>query len=526
MNVQPTGGAEPTASDGHAPAEQSQRVDLGAAIRGGMIWNLLSFVLSQGSAFAIFLVLASKLPPDIFGVVALASILADFVATDGRYACMDAIMQSGRYDKPSLNSAFLAFFGLSVVFALVMLIAAEPVSVIYGSPLIAAFMPLFGLMILPIPWLSVMDALLSRDLAFKQMTQRAVVGTLAGGVAGIAVAFSPWTIWALLVQRIVALVATMLSEYQYTRWIPGLTFHWKTARGFMRRFLPLWAISGLGEAGPRLVTMCFGIRFDGFTVGLLRAANRISESVQGPLINPMMALWFPLMSKVRGDIEGERQVYASLTRTVAFLVFPAFTGLILVAEDVVDLFLPDRYAGVAPLMEVVAMVTMAAPITWFSGIAMAALGMNRASLIYTASGVVGSLVALIVAPKVSAPLLFLLASAPIPLIAIVGVAVVNRRLKQSNLQYYAGLLPPALATAAMAAGVITLQQFLGGVGEVANLIACAVTGAAIYAGWLFVLHRSWLNERIKTLTGLGLARSLRTSPPPAAESTGAVAAEG
>jgi O-antigen/teichoic acid export membrane protein len=506
-----TEGAPASTRRGDADAS-AKKLDLTAAIRGGMLWNVLTFVMSQGAGFAIFLVLASRLPPEIFGVVALASIVADFAATDGRYACMDAIMQGGRYDKRSLNSAFLAFMALAVVFMAVMCVAAGPVSAIYKEPLVATFMPLFGVMILPVPWLAVMDALISRDLAFKQMTQRSVFGTLAGGAAGIAVALSPWLVWALAVQRIVALLVTLLLEHRYTRWSPGLSFEWDILRRFVRRFLPLWTISALGQVGPRFLLMFFGVRFDGFTVGLLRAANRISESIQGPVINPMMALWFPLMAKVRNNLEGERQVYDDLTRTVALLAFPAFAGLILVADDVVSLFLPDRYAGVAPLMCAVAAITMLAPITWFSGIAMAALGMNRASLIYTVAGVAGSVAGLFLAPQVSPSLLYLIASAPIPLVAIAGAAVVNRRLRQSNLQYYAGLMPAALATVAMAVGVTGLRRLLVDAGDLSRLTVSGLVGAGLYAGWLFVFHRRWLNARIRTLTGWGAVET----PAPAA----------
>ena len=491
----------------------ARRLDLTSAIRGGMFWNVLSFVMSQGASFVIFLIIASQLPPEVFGIVALASIFSDFVGSDGRYACMDAIMQCGRYDKRSLNSAFLAFLAFAVVFAAAMFAAAGPVGRLYGEPLIATFMPLFGVMILPVPWLAVMDALISRDLSFRQLTKRSIYGTLAGGAAGIVMAFSPWLVWALAAQRIVTLATTVFFEYRYTRWFPGLTVNWAMARNFAGRFLPLWVISAFGQIAPRFLLVFFGLRFDGFTIGLLRAANRIVESVQGPIINPIMGLWFPLMAKVRGNLEGERQVYRDLTHNVVLLAFPAFAGLILVADDVVSVFLPERYAGVAPLMRAVSLATMAAPIAWFSGVAMAALGLNRASLIYTGAGAIGCVCALLVAPKIDAPWLYLTTSIPTPLIAAVGVAVVNRRLQQSNLQYYAGLVPPVLATIAMVLGVWGLQHFLVGVGEVLRLGLCGVVGAAVYLGWLFIFHRPWLVERIKMLTGRDLSGRRHSKAP-------------
>ena len=192
---------------------------------------------------------------------------------------------------------------------------------------------------------------------------------------------------------------------------------------------------------------------------------------------------------VRGHLEGERQVYNDLTRNGALLAFPAFAGLILVADDVVLAFLPDRYAGVAPLIQVVAIATLAAPIAWFSGVAMAALGMNRASLIYTGAGAVGCLGALLLAPQIEAPWLYLCTLIPTPLIAVVGVAVVNRRLQQSNRRYCLGLLPPTVASLVMVLGVWALQHFVLGAPGLTRLGLSGLAGAALYLGWLFIFHR-------------------------------------
>ncbi len=84
-------------------------------------------------------------------------------------------------------------------------IAAAPLVADYqNAPLIRYFMPIFGLMLLATPWLSVMDALIMKDLGFKTFTQRNIVSTFAGGAAGIMLAFTPWAIWALVVQRVVS----------------------------------------------------------------------------------------------------------------------------------------------------------------------------------------------------------------------------------------------------------------------------------------------------------------------------------
>ena len=62
--------------------ETPARALLASTMQTAMLWNLLGVVLSQGFGFLVFLVLATKLPPEVVGVVALASMVTDFVTGD------------------------------------------------------------------------------------------------------------------------------------------------------------------------------------------------------------------------------------------------------------------------------------------------------------------------------------------------------------------------------------------------------------------------------------------------------------
>ncbi len=477
------------------------RPPISRMIRGAMLWNLLSFVASQGAGFVIFLIIAMRLPPEIFGIVALATLAADFVGVDGRYAAMDAVMQAGRYDKAYLNSAFIGFFLLAIAIAVSMWLAAPFAAAAYNAPLLATFMPLFGVMLLPIPWLAIMDALMARNLQFREITQRNIAGTLVGGIVGIALAFSPWFLWALFAQRLAALLVTTVLEIFFTRWTPGFEFNRQSIFDFLRRFFSLWVIGALNLLISRVTMLLFGLRYDAVTVGLARAANRIAETVQGPIVSPIMGLWFPLMSKVRGDLAGEREVYNSILRTASFVVLPAFAGLAITTNDVVALLLPHQYAGVAPLMQATAITFLLIPIVWFNAIAMTSLGMNKISLIYTLALVSTSLLTLFAFSMVSPSQALLIMAIPAIIVGVGGNIVLNRRLQQSNGGHYAGLAPAILATIAMAAITFMVRGALQGSDLALRLAACVVTGGVVYFGWLGVFHREWVKNRIALLRG-------------------------
>ncbi|WP_018995905.1 oligosaccharide flippase family protein [Hirschia maritima] len=485
--------------------ETSDTPHVAKAMKSGLIWNLVNTFASQGAGFVIFLILASRLEPHIFGLVALASILADMISIEGRYSGMDAIVQAKRYDSKYLNSSFLGFMSIAFSCMLILILIAPILANVYNDVTLMMFIPVFGVMLLPIPWLSVMDALIMRNLGFKELTQRNILGTLLGGAAGIAVAFSPWIIWALVVQRFVTLIVSLIFEYTHTKWAPNFRLSIPECIDFIKRFIPLWAVSTLNLATPRIATMVFGARYGAAEVGLLRAAFRIEESMRGPLISPLQGLWFPLMSKVRGQIEKEQEVYLTILRTAAFVALPAFAGIALVANDIVAIILPKTYADVGPLMEAVAIIGLLIPISWFNSLSMNSLEMNKEALIYTIVKVVTATIALLAFTNVSPPQALLIMAAPSIILGIGGNYIVMKRLKLSLVRHYLGLFPAIFAAFIMALCVWMVREFIVDWPALLRLITSAGLGAIIYIGWIAAFFPNWMKERINLLRGRGNA---------------------
>lgn len=481
------------------PEAPSARSRVAGMMRKAVLWNTLNFIFAHGASIVIFLIIASRVPPHVFGVIALAALAADFVSMDGRYAAKDALLQARRFDDPYLNAAFTSFVGLAVVITIILVILTPYASAAYDEPLVATFMPLFGLMLLPVPWLAVMDALMLRDLRYKEVMQRNVAATLISGAIGIGLAFSPYLIWALFAQRLTSMLVQNVLLYHFTRWFPRLSFQWRVAIDFLRRFLALWAINTLVVFIGRITLLVFGFRYDITTVGLLRAANRITEAVQGPVVTPLMGLWFPLMSRVKGDLAAEREVYDSILRTASLISLPAFAGLAIVAPDLVSLALPPQYEGVTPILQATSLTMLLVPVLWFNNAAMTAMRMNKVSLAYTLVLVVSSVVALLLSQDASAAETILIMAIPAGIVGIAGNIILNRRLDQTNTTHYSGLLPAVLATIAMSAATIGASNLMGDWQALPRLLASAGVGISVYGAWLMTFHREWFMNCVHLL---------------------------
>lgn len=477
-------------------------ISIANALRNGIAWSTINALFSQTAGFVIFLVLAHMLDPAIFGAVALSAVLADFIAVDGRYAGMDAILQRGGFDRRTLNAAFISLSVVAFPFAFLLILAGPLLAGFENAPLVGYYMPTFGILVLFTPWLSVMDAVIMRDLGFRAFAKRNMLSTLVGGMAGIVLAFSPLAIWALPAQRVVATLTVVLFEFRYTRWLPELSSQSDARRDILRRFFPLWMVAAINISMQRAAMLVFGIRFDGAVVGLFRAADRISESLQNPTISPLFALWFPLISKVRGNVTAEAYVYTAIIRTSAFVALPVFTGLVVVADDLVAVLLPASYAGVAPILRAVAITSLMIPVVWFNPIAMNALGLNRMSLQYSVAVAVTCIAALILIPTATPATAVLVMSAPALPYGVIGNYLLLRRLKLKLSEHYLGLLPAALSCLVMGIAAWHIQSMA--LAHSDPLIRLGITtslGILTYFGLLACFSRNWMVERIHLLIG-------------------------
>ena len=127
------------------------------------------------------------------------------------------------------------------------------------------------------------------------------------------------------------------------------------------------------------------------------------------------------------------------------------------------------------------------------------MGMNKLSLAYTRDLVVSSLVVLFASNGLSPPHVGVIMSEPAAIVGLAGNVILNRRRRQTNLAYYLGLMPPALAASIMTAATMLVSYSLRDWSAAPRLGACVAAGGVAYFGWLFAFHRRWFMDCVRLL---------------------------
>ena len=354
---------------------------MGSAVARGFSWNFLNFAVSQVASTVFFVVLARELRPEVFGVFAMAVLVVEFVTNQGKSAAVDALLQKRVFAPRELSGFFYALSGICLTLFMLSWPLATYLSQAFHAPELRLVLPALALTIVFTPPLAIMEALVMRDLQFKTLALRNMAGTLIGGMVGLAIVFSPEQSWALVAQRLAAVATTLVFLLSQTGWRPGRP-QFLQGPALLASTFEIWLSQALATSIGRIGDVLIAARLGAGPLGVFRVAGRIVDTLHGPITNPVMALWVPIMSGLQDNPDVGRRMYLNLCKISALICVPAFLGLGLIGKDVATLVLAPQYQDAGPIMFWMSLIGLYIPVGYFRGPVFTALGRNRLAIVF------------------------------------------------------------------------------------------------------------------------------------------------
>lgn len=310
-----------------------------------MAWQALSFLLGRVLVVVSTVALARLLTPRDFGLVGLALVFILYadVITDLGVAQALIYLPSRRSQD---DAAVVVTLSVSGVFCLAALVAAPQVAQFFGRPEVTAMFRVLAVSLVLRAAGQVPDALLRKNLRFRERTIGELWRAFGQGVISIGLALAGAGPWAIVVGYVAgsALWSAVLW-WLVGRW-PRLDF-WRLRIDDLPPLLGY----GLPAAATALVlTLVFNI--DYLIVGRLLGAQalgyytvgfRIPELVILNVFNVISSVAFPLYSRARADQERLRRGYLFGLRLQAVYGVSAGIALAMLAPMLVHVVFGARW---------------------------------------------------------------------------------------------------------------------------------------------------------------------------------------
>jgi O-antigen/teichoic acid export membrane protein len=344
-----------------------------------------------------------------------------------------------------------------------------------------------------------------RNMEFRAVETRVMIGTVIGSLAGVLVAFQGGGAWAIIIAQLVTSAVTSALIIKRSPWRPRLVFSRAALRnlgGFSAFVLGHRLLYYLHRNADNLL---IGRVLGAAALGVYALAYNIILIPFSRIAGPVQQVMFPAFSRIQDDPARIAALWVRATRVVAAIAVPALCGLVAVAPDFVRVVLGEKWAEAVPVIQILAWVGLLQSLQTLNTEILQAR--DRTSTIFRFSvgffcahlaafaiglnwGVVGVATAYAISSTIVEPVFTWLTA---------------RALGVSPFALVRGVAGVAQASGAMAVVVYGARELMvdAGVPAVVRLAACIALGAAVYLPLCLWREPELTREARRMFGGLG-----------------------
>lgn len=476
------------------------------AARGGIYMATISFGLRPIS-MGLSIILARLLVPADFGLLALSMILVNAANYFTDLGMRPAVVQTREDIHKVAHYAFVIVLTASAAFTTASILLAKPFAQALGGG--TELVPVLRWMSLCITldgvWV-IPEALLRRELRFKQLGLAQIPSELASTLIAIPLAMLGFGVWSLVIGQIINETVRIVLTWWFARqwagvWLRPKKWDFRIVKGMFRYGIPSMAGGFTKYIQNQIDTLLVGRRLGPTSVGIYSKAFNLTTRLADMLTTSLFGnVLFPSYARMQDDKPRLTRAYLTSTKLVILIIMPVAVGLAVTAPILVPVLLGDKWLAMIPIWEIFSLYTLTRPISTNAAPLFAAVGQPQRNL--TSSlvliGVMVPLLLILIGPyqAIGAAIAVSLAN----LIAMLfNVFQVNQVLPGTAWKTLVESLPFGLAGGLMALAIVLTEKPILALAGGPNIIALAiqvVLGAIVYLAVVVTLQRQLVIDMI------------------------------
>jgi PST family polysaccharide transporter len=286
--------------------------------------------------------------------MAMAVLVTNFLETIRDVGTGQALIREKEVSHDLASTVSWLNWGLGAIVALFMALIAWPAARFFHEPQLVRILQILSLSFFMGAISVVPRALLSREMAFRELALAQTAGAIIGTVVAIVIALAGGKVWSLVFGALANSLVTTLAILYFCPLRLGGAFRPSAAKHVMSFGLNLSGYQILNYLSRNADNLLVGRFLGKGPLGIYQMAYTF---VTYPILNftiVMGQVVYPALSKFHDDHERFRAAYLRTCRIIALATFPIMLGLAVTAVPFVRVFLGARWMPVAPLLMIFA----------------------------------------------------------------------------------------------------------------------------------------------------------------------------
>jgi PST family polysaccharide transporter len=318
-------------------------------------WSVLLELVSSTAAPIVLVILARILTPEIFGVVAVASIAISFSQMFWDAGLSKALIQTETDQDDAANVVFWTNVFLGILIYLCLFFFAPIIAAFLNSPTSGPVLRVLGLQVVVGSLSSVQQALFVRGLSFHRLFWIKLLTSFIPGVFSIPMALYGYGVWALVAGSLAGQILNLFLLWFFSPWRPRLQYDLFLAGNILR--FGFWVLAEsfadwlLVWGDGMIISRYLGVH----DLGVYKIGVTIILTIFGLTVNPFLPILFPSFSRLQHDLPALTRSFHKVVGFVMALALPMGIGLLLLGEDMAAVLFGNKWGELGFVLSILGM---------------------------------------------------------------------------------------------------------------------------------------------------------------------------
>lgn len=350
-------------------------------ITSNLLWRLFERFGAQGVTLIVSIVLARKLDPSVYGMVALVTVITTILQVFVDSGLGTALIQKKNVDNLDFSTVF--YFNLIVcgILYLGLFLLAPYIASFYKMTELTAVIRVLGVVLIISGLKNIQNAFVSRNLIFKKYFFSTLGGTVSAAIVGIYMAYNGMGIWSLVAQNLINQLVGTGILWITVKWRPIKQFSITRLKILYSYAWKLLLSSLLDTIWNQLRQLIIGKKYSSSDLAYYNKGNEYPNYATIALNSSIDSVLLPVMSQEQDNPQAIKEMTRKAIKISSYILWPIMMGLAACAGSLVSVFLTDKWLPSVPYLMIFSIVYAFYPIHTANLNAIKALGRSELFLI-------------------------------------------------------------------------------------------------------------------------------------------------
>ena len=343
-------------------------------VSSNLLWRFLERFGAQGVTLIVSIVLARVLDTEVYGTVALVTVITTILQVFVDCGLGTALIQKKNADSIDFSTVFYFNFIVCLLLYLTLFLVAPKIAWFYNRPTLTPVIRVLGLLLIISGFKNIQNAYVSRHLLFKKYFFATLGGTVTAAIVGIYMAYHGMGVWALVTQNLVNQLIDTVILWFVVKWRPTKEFSFLRLKQLFSYSWKLLVSQLLDTIWNQLRQLIIGKKYSSNDLAFYNKGNEYPYYGTLALNSSIDSVLLPVMSSAQDNVEEVKNMTRRAIKTSSFILWPVMMGLAACSKALIIVVLTAKWLPAMPYLIIFCIVYAFYPIHTANLNAIKALG--------------------------------------------------------------------------------------------------------------------------------------------------------